>query len=57
MPDVIGGRDRTAGGTWCASRVDTGVTALVLNRGQKRLASPGAASRGILPLLAASCEG
>ena len=51
LPGVVGGRDRTAGGTWCASRVDTGVTALVLNRPQKRLADPGAPSRGILPLL------
>lgn len=51
QPDVIGGRDRTAGGTWCATRVDTGATALVLNRPQKRLAEPGAASRGVLPLL------
>ena len=31
-PDVVGGRDRAAGGTWCASRVSTGTTALVLNR-------------------------
>lgn len=52
LPDVIGGRDRAAGGTWCANRVSTGVTALVLNRPQKRLADPGAPSRGVLPLLA-----
>jgi Transport and Golgi organisation 2 len=51
-PEVIGGRDRTAGGTWCATRRDTGTTALVLNRPQKRTADPGAASRGVLPLLA-----
>lgn len=52
FPEVVGGRDRVAGGTWCATRVDTGATALVLNRPQKRLAEPGAASRGVLPLLA-----
>jgi hypothetical protein len=51
QPDVIGGRDRLAGGTWCASRISTGTTALVLNRPQKRAADPGAPSRGILPLL------
>jgi hypothetical protein len=53
LPDVIGGRDRTAGGTWCASHVPSGGTALVLNRPQKREADPGAPSRGVLPLLAA----
>lgn len=51
-PDIVGGRDRAAGGTWCATGVSTGVTALVLNRPQKRVADPGAASRGLLPLLA-----
>jgi hypothetical protein len=56
FPDVIGGRDRTAGGTWCATRVPTGVTALVLNRPQKPDAEPGAPSRGILPLLGAAHE-
>jgi hypothetical protein len=53
LPDVVGGRDRAAGGTWCATRVTTGATALVLNRPEKRLADPGAPSRGVLPLLAA----
>jgi hypothetical protein len=52
-PDLVGGRDRHAGGTWCASRISTGVTALVLNRPHKRLADAGAPSRGVLPLLAA----
>ena len=52
QPGVVGGRDRVAGGTWCASHVSSGATALVLNRPQKRLADPGAPSRGILPLLA-----
>jgi len=52
QPDVVAGRDRAAGGTWCATAVSTGVTALVLNRPQKREAEPGAPSRGVLPLLA-----
>jgi hypothetical protein len=52
-PALVGGRDRVAGGTWCATHVGTGVTALVLNRPQKRTAEPGAPSRGVLPLLAA----
>jgi hypothetical protein len=53
-PDVVGGRDRAAGGTWCATAVSTGTTALVLNRPEKRLGDPGAPSRGVLPLLAAT---
>src|SRR4051794_11433601 len=52
QPGVVGGRDRTAGGTWCVADVASGVTALVLNRPEKRVADPGAASRGVLPLLA-----
>src|SRR5437879_3598976 len=56
QPDVIGGRDRSAGGTWCAVRISTGVTALVLNRPQKRIADPGAPSRGLLPLLGVDRE-
>lgn len=52
LPDVVGGRDRIAGGTWCATRIGTGATALVVNRPQKRVADPGAPSRGVLPLLA-----
>ena len=51
FPDAVGGRDRVAGGTWCATDVPTGTTALVLNRPQKREADPGAPSRGLLPLL------
>jgi hypothetical protein len=51
-PDVVGGRDRAAGGTWCATGVPTGATALVLNRPEKRLGDPGAPSRGVLPLVA-----
>ncbi|MGH8862370.1 MAG: NRDE family protein [Jatrophihabitantaceae bacterium] len=51
-PDVIGGRDRKAGGTWCACDVCTGVAAVVLNRPDRLEAEPGAASRGVLPLLA-----
>lgn len=56
LSDVVGGRDLTAGGTWCASQVGTGVTALVLNRPQKRSAELGAPSRGTLPLLAVEHE-
>ena len=52
LPDVVGGRDRIAGGTWCATRIGTGATALVVNRPQKQVADPGAPSRGVLPLLA-----
>jgi hypothetical protein len=51
-PGVVGGRDRVAGGTWCATRIATGATALVVNRPQKEAAEPGAPSRGVLPLLA-----
>ncbi len=51
-PDVVGGRDRVAGGTWCATHVGTGATALVVNRPQKQVAALGAPSRGVLPLLA-----
>jgi hypothetical protein len=53
FPRIVGGRDRVAGGTWCATRIDTGTTALVVNRPQKRTADTGAPSRGVLPLLAA----
>jgi hypothetical protein len=52
QPGVIGGRDRTAGGSWCVSDIATGTTAVVLNRPERRDALPGAASRGVLPLLA-----
>ena len=52
QPDVIGGRDRKAGGSWCVSDVRTGVTGVVLNRPERREAAPGAPSRGVLPLLA-----
>jgi uncharacterized protein with NRDE domain len=53
-PGLIGGRDRQAGGTWCASVVGTATTAVVLNRPERREAAAGAASRGVLPLLAAT---
>jgi hypothetical protein len=49
QPGVIGGRDRLAGGTWCASDPRTGVTALVLNRRERRTGTP---TRGQLPLAA-----
>jgi transport and Golgi organization protein 2 len=51
QPGVVGGRDRSAGGSWCVSDVSSGVTAVVLNRGERRVAEPGAPSRGVLPLL------
>ena len=57
FPEVVGGRDRSAGGTWCATRIDSGATALVLNRPEKRLAEPGAPSRGLVPLLAVTHGG
>jgi uncharacterized protein with NRDE domain len=50
-PTVVGGRDRQAGGTWCASDVELGRSAVVLNRPERRTAAPGAPSRGELPLL------
>ena len=52
LPGVVGGRDRSAGGTWAATQVSSGATALVLNRPQKRVADAGAPSRGVLPLAA-----
>ena len=52
QPQVVGGRDRTAGGSWCVTSVPSGATALVLNRPQRRVAAAGAPSRGVLPLLA-----
>jgi Transport and Golgi organisation 2 len=52
QPDVVGGRDRLAGGSWCVSDVRRGVTGVVLNRPERREAAPGAPSRGVLPLLA-----
>lgn len=53
QPGVIGGRDRLAGGSWCVSDIADAVTAVVLNRPDRRTAAPGAPSRGVLPLLAA----
>ena len=44
QPGVIGGRDRQAGGSWCVTDVATGVTALVLNRIERR--SRDAVARG-----------
>ena len=49
QPTAIGGRDRTAGGTWCASDHVSGTTALVVNRIERLEGTP---SRGILPLAA-----
>jgi hypothetical protein len=52
QPGVVGGRDRRAGGSWCVSDIASGVTAVVLNRPERRIAEAGAPSRGVLPLLA-----
>ncbi|MEO8889244.1 MAG: NRDE family protein [Jatrophihabitantaceae bacterium] len=49
QPGVVGGRDRRAGGSWCVSDIGSGVTALVLNRTERRTGTP---SRGVLPLAA-----
>ncbi len=54
QPDVLGGRDHTAGGSWCVTDVSAGVSALVLNRPERRVAAENAPSRGELPLLAAA---
>lgn len=48
-PGVIGGRDRTAGGSWCVSHVADGTTALLVNRIERRTGTP---TRGVLPLAA-----
>lgn len=50
-PGVVGGRDRTAGGTWMAVNAH-GVVAAVLNRAGSLGPAPGKRSRGELPLLA-----
>src|SRR4051794_41760183 len=51
QPGVIGGRDQQAGGSWCVSDLASGVTALVLNRIERRTGAP---SRGVLPFAAVS---
>lgn len=51
-PLVIGGRDRTAGGTWMALG-PTGVAAAVLNRPGSLGPADGKRSRGELPVMAA----
>ncbi|MDI3309535.1 MAG: NRDE family protein [Acetobacteraceae bacterium] len=50
-PGVIGGRDRSAGGTWMAAN-PAGLVAAVLNRPGSLGPAPGKRSRGELPLLA-----
>ena len=50
-PGVVGGRDRSAGGTWMAAN-GAGVVAAVLNRPGSLGPAPGKRSRGELPLLA-----
>jgi uncharacterized protein with NRDE domain len=51
FPGVIGGRDRTAGGTWMGLNAH-GITAAVLNRPGSLGPAVGKRSRGELPLLA-----
>lgn len=51
QPDVVGGRDRTGGGTWMAMNGE-GVVACVLNRPGSLGPAPGKRSRGELPLIA-----
>jgi uncharacterized protein with NRDE domain len=50
-PDIIAGRDRTAGGTWMGINAH-GMTAAVLNRPGSLGPEAGKRSRGELPLLA-----
>ena len=50
-PDVVAGRDRTAGGTWMGVNRH-GVVAAVLNRPGSLGPAPGKRSRGELPLIA-----
>lgn len=54
-PGVVGGRDRTAGGTWMALG-PAGVLAAVLNRPGSLGPAHDKRSRGELPLLAATAE-
>jgi hypothetical protein len=51
-PGVVGGRDRTGGGSWMAVN-RAGVVATVLNRPGSLGPAPGKRSRGVLPLRAA----
>lgn len=48
-PSYIGGRDQQGGGTWCATDVRSGRSAVVLNRRERQTGKP---SRGVLPLAA-----
>lgn len=50
-PGIVGGRDRTAGGTWMAIN-EAGVVATVLNRPGSLGPSPGVRTRGDLPIVA-----
>ncbi|MDO9710707.1 NRDE family protein [Paracraurococcus lichenis] len=54
-PDVVGGRDRTGGGTWMAAN-RAGVVATVLNRPGSLGPAAGKRSRGELPLLALAAD-
>jgi hypothetical protein len=52
-PDLLGGRDRSAGGTWMALN-QAGVAAAILNRPGSLGPAPDKRSRGELPLIALS---
>jgi hypothetical protein len=54
-PGVVGGRDRSGGGTWMAAN-RAGVVATVLNRPGSLGPAPGKRSRGELPLLALAAD-
>ena len=54
QPDVIGGLDVLAGGTWLALNRSTGTAAAILNRTGSLGPAPGKESRGLLPLQALS---
>ena len=54
-PAIIGGRDRSAGGTWMALG-PSGVVAAVLNRPGSLGPAAGKRSRGALPILAAAAD-
>jgi hypothetical protein len=56
LPGVVGGRDRTGGGTWLAANA-AGLVATVLNRPGSLGPAPDKLSRGELPLRALEAEG
>jgi hypothetical protein len=55
LPGVVGGRDRSGGGTWMGMNA-AGMVAAVLNRPGSLGPAPGKRSRGALPLMALAHE-